>query len=149
MLLRFWYWWYIVLVDHHEFHNGIMHCRVVNRWQQFRWHHRWRIKARILKLIPHPVFIWFFLYNPFQKYEMRIDYFWDGESHDEEIEKATGLHICASGCDFYNRDCECLGSRRQIKHAIIAIDNLAKQYPEWNLSQINEIEDHEYMGVGY
>jgi hypothetical protein len=152
LLLRFWYWWYVVSphCSTSDSSNGVLHPSVYTRWQKFKWSLRDWLHYKLPRCIPHSIFIWCFLRLPFYKYEIQILLNCDNpifENAVELLEKELALDKQSYDGSFGDV-CFC-ASKSQIRRAIVIVDRLAEQHPEWDLSQINELEDYEFMGVGY
>ena len=164
LLLKFWYWWYVVLsstewdpksdkVYQQTGHLSNAHPTVITRWGLFivRLHNTWRDIKRYEEWswLPRSFALWLFFHNPFQVYRLQVYY--NAEFYNELdaiLDNAVGDTTAASGMGC-SRDVEYILSKKQLKAAMVKLLELQTLHPEWELSILNEIDDADFMGVGY
>lgn len=149
ILLKFYYWWYIVTrITEWEEGTTVGHPYVTTQFKLLYDSISYQIHT--FQPFPVPVYLWLISHNPFHTFELKVTY--DMEQFDfiefDEIlvveMKKLGLERGDSGAGCGFRDIWFRGRKPAIRRAVLYIDT---KYP--SISQVNELDDAEFLGVGY
>jgi hypothetical protein len=116
---------------------------------------KWKIYCLLRFKIGVPLYRLIINCNPKHEFELNISFRTDNVNMFEltasfdEMMKILGLLDSGSGYGCGVRDLHYIGSRNKVINARIYVNNIIVAFPKYDISATDEIEDADYLGIGY